>query len=125
MKKLAITIICVLACLLSLSGGFFVGAKRALDSTQVRDSYLGAINAAAAYSAHAEIVEALNAQKSSRALCLLSLQASAEVNQVRACLAELGCRRLVEDKLQEIAPELLVDGSLRVTYYRQGELCKP
>ena len=124
MKKYVVALVGVLACLAALAAGFMLGANRAIESSRVRDSYLSTINAAAAYSAHAEIVETLNAQKSAKALCLLNLQASAEVNQVRACLAATDCKRLVEDKVREIAPELLANGPLRVTYYREGELCK-
>lgn len=124
MKKFVIAILGVLASLVALVAGFMLGENRAIESSQVRDSYLSTINAAAAYSAHAEIVEALNDKKSAKALCLLNLQASAEVNQVRACLADIDCKRLVEDKVREIAPELLANGPLRVTYYREGELCK-
>lgn len=125
MKRSVVILIAVLAFLVALTVGFIFGANRAIESSQVRDNYLSVINAAAAYSAHAEIVEMLNAQKTAKAVCVLNLQASAEINQVRACLGAENCKRLVEDKVREIAPELLANGPLRVTYYRQGELCKP
>jgi flagellar basal body-associated protein FliL len=125
MKKSVVILIAVPTFLVALTVGFMLGANRAVESSQVRDNYLSVINAAAAYSAHAEIVEMLNAQKPAKAVCLLSLQASAEVNQVRACLEAENCKRLVEDKVREIAPELLANGPLRVTYYREGDLCKP
>lgn len=124
MKTSVVALVGVLACLVALVAGFMLGNNRASESNQVLNGYLSVINAAAAYSANADIVDALNAQKPAKALCLLNLQASAEVNQVRACLASVDCKRLVESKVREIAPELFAGGPLRITYYRDGELCK-
>lgn len=125
MNRYVIISIAAFAFLVTLATGWMLGANRAIESHQVRITYLSTINAAAAYSAHAEIVENLNAQKPTKALCLLNLLASAEVNQIRVCLAAADCKQLVEDKVREIAPELLAGGPLRITYYREGELCNP
>jgi len=125
MNRSVVISISAFAFLVTLATGWVLGANRAIESHQARVTYLSTINAAAAYSAHAEVVENLNAQKPTKALCLLNLLASAEVNQIRVCLEAPDCKQLVEDKVREIAPELLAGGPLRITYYREGELCNP
>ncbi|MCA0177140.1 MAG: hypothetical protein LCH73_12780 [Proteobacteria bacterium] len=125
MKKYIFSFIAALACAATLAIGFVFGVNRATESNLVRSNYLSTINAAASYSAHADVVELIHAQKTAKALCHLNLLASAEVNQVRTCLAAADCRKLVEEKVREIAPELSINGSLRTIYYREGELCKP
>lgn len=124
MKKSAVILTAAVLCVLSAYLGYRLGEIRVSEGDRIRDDYLSTINAAASYSTHADVLEAFHTQKAEKAVCLLNLWASAEVNKVRGCLAREDCKRLVEDKLNEIAPELLKGNTLRIVYYAEGEICK-
>jgi hypothetical protein len=124
-KSIAFGLVALIAC----AGAFFAGHQTGASNTerqhQLRDSYLAVMNAIAAYSSQADIAQAIADKKDSKALCLVHLQASAQVNKVRACLDNPSCRQMIEPEVRKMAPEFLGGGELKIKYYKEGELCKP
>lgn len=86
---------------------------------------MAVLNAVAAYSIQADVARAIESKNDSKALCLVHVQASAQVNKVRACLENNNCRLMIEPEVVKMAPELLGKGDLKIRYYKEGELCKP
>ncbi|UCV03885.1 hypothetical protein [Dechloromonas denitrificans] len=124
-KSVVYSFVALVVCI----GAFFAGRQIGASGTErqhlLRDSYLAVINASAAYSYQADIAQAIAGGKNAQALCLINVQASAQVNTVRACLETLSCAQMVEPEIMKIAPELLGHGELRIRYYKEGELCTP
>ena len=122
-RNIAFGLVALVACI----GAFFAGHQTGTSSTekqhQLRDSYLSVMNAIAAYSIQAEIAQAIANKKDSRALCLVQVQASVQVNKIRACLGSPRCRQLVEPEILKMAPEFLGQGELKIKYYKEEELC--
>lgn len=116
----AILVVCVGTFIL----GFQSGISYVEQRYQLQTTYLNVLNAIAGYSIHADTANALVNQNFSKALCLVNIQASAQVNKVRQCLEQPTCRETVEAEIQKIAPELLGHGELKIRYIKEGELCK-
>ena len=124
-RKIVYGLIALGACISAFVAGLQTGGAHVAQQRQLRDAYLAALNAIAAYSAEADIAQAIEARKASRALCLVHIQASTQVNRVQACLNSDDCRQMIESDVLKMAPELLGQGNLRIKYYKEGELCKP
>ena len=124
-KNIIFGLVALIVCIGSFFAGIQTGASHTEQQHQLRDSYLDVVNAIAAYSIQADVAQAIENKKETRALCLVQVQASAQVNKVRACLETSSCRQMIEAEVLKIAPELLGQGELKVKYYKEGELCKP
>lgn len=123
-KTIAISVVLVL-----VIGGasFFAGRmvqhRASFQQVQLNYQHLDALNAAASYNMHADIITAMNEKRYEKALCLASLVASSKVNDVRQCLADAPCVAAVGDEINKISPELFKNGALRIRYYKGGESC--
>ena len=124
-KNIAFSLVALIVCIGAFFAGLKIGASRTEQQLQLRDSYLAVMNAIAAYSIQADVAQAIESKKDSKALCLVHVQASAQVNKVRACLENSSCRQMIEPEVLKMAPELLGQGELKIKYYKEGEFCKP
>jgi hypothetical protein len=122
-RKLIYAAVIVAAGYAIFVGGYWAGMTGTEARLRVQQDYLQHINSLQAYSASADVAEAIGVQNSSRALCLASLHASAYATLVRSCLNSVQCRSTIEQDVQRIAPEFLSGTSLRVRYYQSGERC--
>lgn len=124
-KSIVFGLVALVACIGAFFAGLQTGVSHMEQQRQLRDSYLAVLNAISAYSIQADVAQAIESKKDSKALCLVHVQASAQVNKVRACLENSSCRQMIEPEVLKMAPELLGQGELRIKYYKEGELCKP
>lgn len=124
-KNIVVGLIAVVACIGAFFGGLQIGASHTEQQLQLRGNYLAVMNAIATYSMQANIAHAIAEKKDTTALCLIHVQASARVDEVRACLNAPSCRQVIEPEVLKMAPELLGQGELKIKYYKEGELCKP
>lgn len=118
-------LLAMVACIGAFFVGLQTGASHTAQQHQLRDRYLSVMNAIASYSFQTDIAQAIVEKKDTTALCLIHVQASARVDEVRACLNNPSCRQVMEPEILKIAPEFLGQGELKIKYYKQGELCKP
>jgi hypothetical protein len=126
MNKKTISIAVVLGLVIggaSFFSGRIVQHKASFKQIELDYKHLDALNAAASYNIHADIIAAMNEKKYEKALCLANLVASSKVNDVRQCLADASCLAAVGHEINKISPELSKNGALRIRYYKGGESC--
>ena len=103
-KNIVFGLAALAACIGTFFGGLRIGTSHTEQQHQLRDSYLAVMNAIATYSIHADVAQAIESKKDSKALCLVHVQASAQVNKVRACLQTSSCRQMIEPEVMKMAP---------------------
>ena len=124
MKKLMYMLSMIAVAAALLIGGFELGKRFSEHRMGVREQYLSVLNSLQAYSAQADIAEALAKNDERKAMCLASVQASAFASVVRTCLESADCRLLIEEDVRRLAPEFFGDRGLRMRQYKPGEVCQ-
>jgi hypothetical protein len=123
MKKLIVSALIALAVVLSFAGGRWTGYQSSQEVSILREQSLNALNAIGSYVVHANMAQELTNKQDAKALCSVQLYASAKVMQVRQCLEDSSCKRVIEDEVQKVAPELLGNGELKIKYFKVGDKC--
>ena len=68
------------------------------------------------YRTYRDLAVDINAGRYERAKCIAELVASSMLDEIKACLANQGCRDSVEKNAREIAPETLGEAPLGFVY---------
>ncbi len=123
MKNSIVSVLILLALVASFVGGRWTGYQSGHEASVLRDQSLNALDAMGSYVVHANMVQEMTNKQDVRALCSAQLYASAKVMQVRQCLEDSSCKRVIEDEVQKVAPELLGNGELKIKSFKVGNRC--
>jgi hypothetical protein len=123
MNKLFLAIAAVAIVLSSFVLGGFLGRQSAQLRSEKTSHYLSMLNSISRNSTPVEISQQINAKRYDHAKCIADVSASFYYRELQACLAEDGCRAVIQDEVQKTAPELLANDKSKFTYYENMERC--